>query len=85
MNTALRVCTPEQRAVLDANYGQKDSQKETVCKKLFKELKIDELYYQYEEKVVSEIRAEISRIDESRGLKSEVLTAFLNKIYKRQK
>jgi farnesyl diphosphate synthase len=52
---------------------------------VYNELKLDQDYYAYEEKVVGELREKISRIDESRGFKAEVLTAFLNKIYKRSK
>ncbi|ODV83720.1 hypothetical protein CANARDRAFT_29709 [[Candida] arabinofermentans NRRL YB-2248] len=85
VNTALKIATPAQRALLDANYGRKDAEKEKICKELFNEMKINELYYQYEEKIVSELKDKISKVDESRGFKGDVLTAFLNKIYKRQK
>ncbi|VEU21397.1 DEKNAAC102607 [Brettanomyces naardenensis] len=85
VNTALNVCTPEQRKLLDENYGRKDAIKEKKCKDLFYELKIDDLYHQYEDNEVNIIREKISKIDESRGFKKEVLTAFLNKIYKRKK
>ncbi|KAG7824750.1 hypothetical protein KL909_001972 [Ogataea angusta] len=85
INTALKICTPEQRAILDENYGRKDSAKEAKCKQVFKDLKIDQLYLEYEEKVANELRSKIANVDESRGFKGEVLTSFLNKIYKRQK
>lgn len=85
INTALTIATPEQRAILDANYGLKNADNEAVVKKLFNEMKIDQLYLQYEEKIVGELKEKISKIDESRGFKKDVLTAFLNKIYKRSK
>lgn len=85
INTALKIATPEQRKLLDENYGIKDSSNEKICKDLFTELKIDQLYFEYEEKIVNELKEKISKIDESRGFKGEVLTAFLNKIYKRSK
>lgn len=85
VNTALKLVTPEQRALLDENYGRKDAAKEKVCKDLFVELKIDELYHAYEEKVATELIDKIKHVDESRGFKGAVLTAFLNKIYKRSK
>ncbi|KAH3662391.1 hypothetical protein OGAPHI_005643 [Ogataea philodendri] len=85
INTALQICTPEQRALLDENYGRKDAAKEAKCKQLFNELKIDQLYQEYEEKITTELRAKIAKVDESRGFKGQVLTAFLDKIYKRKK
>lgn len=85
INTALKLVTPEQRKLLDENYGVKDNAKEKVCKDLFNELGIDKLYHEYEEKVAGELKEKIANVDESRGFKGEVLTIFLNKIYKRSK
>lgn len=85
VNTALKNATPEQRAVLDANYGRKDDAKEAVCKQLFSDMKIDQLYREYEELVVGKLRTQIANTDELRGFKADVLTAFLNKVYKRLK
>ena len=48
-------------------------------------MKIDQIYHEYEEKVAAELKAKIANVDESRGFKGEVLTAFLNKVYKRSK
>mgnify|MGYP004705882047 FL=1 len=85
INTAIKICLPDERKILDENYGRKDSAKEAICKELFSKLKIDELYHQYEEKIATELKEKISNIDESRGFKGEVLTAFFKKIYKRSK
>ncbi|CCE63424.1 hypothetical protein TPHA_0E03340 [Tetrapisispora phaffii CBS 4417] len=85
INKALELATPEQRKVLDENYGRKDSVMEARCKKIFVDMKLDEHYHEYEEKVATELKAKIAKIDESRGFKGEVLTAFLNKVYKRSK
>lgn len=85
VNKALKLATPEQRKILDDNYGRKDAQCEALCKKLFQDLKIDAHYREYEEKVAQELKAKIATTDESRGFKGEVLTAFLNKVYKRSK
>lgn len=85
VNTALKIATPEQRQILDDNYGRKDAEKEKVIKKLFNEMDIQKLYLDYEDKVVTELRKKIATVDESRGFKGAVLEAFLNKIYKRQK
>lgn len=85
INTALGLVNDQQRKFLDENYGRKDSAKEAKVKELFNELKIADTYHEYEEKFVVDITQKISNIDESRGFKAEVLTAFLNKIYKRTK
>ena len=85
INVALDKASPEQRAVLDANYGRKDAEAELRVKEIFKELELDEAYYQYEEAVVADLRKKIAEVDESRGFKAAVLEAFLNKIYKRSK
>ncbi|KAF7554245.1 hypothetical protein G7Z17_g3091 [Cylindrodendrum hubeiense] len=85
VNQALAIVTPEQRKVLEENYGRKNDDNEKVVKKLFDELKLEERYLAYEEKVVGEIRARIANIDESEGLKKSIFEAFLAKIYKRTK
>ncbi|KAJ9148332.1 Farnesyl pyrophosphate synthase [Pleurostoma richardsiae] len=85
VNQALQIATPEQRKVLEENYGHKDKDKEAAVKKLYDEMKLEDLYKAYEEKVVGEIREKIAQVDESEGLKKEVFEAFLAKIYKRSK
>lgn len=85
INTALEIATKEERKILDENYGIKNSENELKCKELFKKMKIDELYHKYEEEVSNKLRKQISEIDESRGFKKDVLTVFLDKIYKRSK
>jgi len=54
-------------------------------KAVYNELKLDQLYYEYEERAVGELKKKIAAVDESRGFKAEVLNSFLNKIYKRSK
>ncbi|GJN75377.1 farnesyl pyrophosphate synthetase [Purpureocillium lilacinum] len=85
VNQALEIATPEQRKILEENYGQKDDAKEAVIKKLFDDMKLKERYHEFEERRADEIRAMIEGVDESEGLKKEVFTVFLNKIYKRSK
>ncbi|KAF4610428.1 hypothetical protein D9613_007036 [Agrocybe pediades] len=86
VNTAIRLANPEQRKILDENYGRKDAEKEKVVKALFEELKIRDVYAEYEEKVVGELRQKIDEIVEvPGGLKKEVFNSFLGKIYKRSK
>lgn len=85
VNQALLKASPEQRKVLDDNYGKKDDESEQRVKDLFNELDISKTYNEYEETVVAQLRKQIDQIDESRGLKKEVLTSFLGKVYKRSK
>jgi len=85
VNQALKIATPEQRKVLDDNYGQKNTECEARVKKVYEEMKLDQIYHSYEEKRVGEIRKMIDNVDTSEGLKKEVFEEFLRKIYKRSK
>ena len=85
INKALEIATPEQRKILEENYGRKDKANEAVVKKLYDDLKLKQIYEEYEEKRVDEIKQKIAAIDESEGLKKTVFESFLSKIYKRSK
>jgi farnesyl diphosphate synthase len=92
VNTALALATPEQRAVLDANYGRKDAQAEARVKAVFEEVGVREKYAAYEEAAYQRIMGLITTIPESGlGVNGEVklqravFKSFLDKIYKRQK
>jgi farnesyl diphosphate synthase len=85
INQALLRVTPEQRKMLDDNYGRKDDDKEGRVKKLFNELQLQKVFHDYEEKRIGEIRQMINAVDESKGLKRDVFETFLRKIEKRTK
>lgn len=85
VNQALLLANEEQRKLLDNNYGKKDDESEQRCKQLFKDLNIEKIYFDYEENIGVKLRKQIEQIDESRGLKKEVVTSFLDKVYKRSK
>ncbi|KAK6498740.1 Farnesyl pyrophosphate synthetase [Arthrobotrys musiformis] len=85
INQALAIATPEQRQILDDNYGKKDDVAEARIKQVFLDLQLEQRYHDYEEAIVTKIRAMIDGIDETTGFKKDVLTNFLNKIYKRSK
>jgi farnesyl diphosphate synthase len=88
VNVALAAATPAQRAVLDANYGKKDARAEQRVKDLYEELGMPARYARYEEDVVARILAAVNTIPpdgHKNGLKREVFTSFLDKIYKRTK
>lgn len=77
----------EIRAILDENYGRKDGEREAKVKVVLNELEIAEIYNEYEEGIYAKLKAEIEKIPEGPGLglRQDVFTKFLNKIYKRQK
>jgi len=77
----------EIRTILDENYGRKDGEKEARVKTVFNELDIAGIYNEYEEGVYIKLKGEIEKIPEGSGLglRRDVFTKFLNKIYKRQK
>ncbi|KAJ6607908.1 isoprenoid synthase domain-containing protein [Mycena sp. CBHHK59/15] len=86
INTALAVATPEQRAVLDANYGRKGNEHADRVREVFEEVGIRECYAKYESETYAQLVELISAIPESleRGtLKREIFTSFLEKIYQR--
>ncbi|KAF9881239.1 farnesyl pyrophosphate synthetase [Colletotrichum karsti] len=85
VNQALQIATPEQRRILEENYGQKDKAKEAVIKKLFDDMKLKQRFEDFEEKRATEIKTMIENIDESEGLKKGIFSVFLEKIYKRSK
>ena len=85
VNQALQRCSAEQRKVLDAAYGRKDAEEEAKVKAIFRELDLESVYKEYEEKIVGELKTKIAAVNESEGLKKEVFEAFLGKIYKRSK
>lgn len=85
VNQALKRASPEQRKVLEENYGRKDKAMELEVKRVFDELKLDEVYRAFEEEKVAKLREMIAKVDESEGLKKEVFELYLGKIYKRDR
>lgn len=90
--TALAAATPDQRAVLEADYGRKDADAERRVKAVFEEVGIHEKYLEYEARMHAHILGLIEAIPEEglgheggTKLTREVFTIFLDKIYKRQK
>lgn len=88
INTALAHATPEQRAVLDANYGKKDASAEAQVKQVFSQepIAIPRRYEEYESGIYTKLNSLIASVEaEGSGLKKEVFESFLAKIYKRSK
>ncbi|KZT53664.1 terpenoid synthase [Calocera cornea HHB12733] len=86
VNVALANCTPDQRKVLDENYGRKDAVCEAKVKKVFLAVDIPGKYTVYEQESYEKINGLINAINETPGgLKRDVFRAFLAKLYKRTK
>jgi len=91
INTALGHANATQRAILDANYGRKDSEAEERVKEVFREVGVDGYYEQYEAEAYARINALIDAVPEVKSpcggavLRRAVFRTFLEKIYKRTK
>jgi farnesyl diphosphate synthase len=91
INTALARASPAQRAILDANYGRKDSEAEERVKQVFRDVGVDAQYAEYEANAYARINALIDAVPEVTSpsgdalLRRSVFHVFLEKIYKRTK
>ena len=85
INTALALVTPEQRQTLDRHYGRRSSEDEAAVRGVFDQLELEKRYHEYEESTAANLKEKIAAIDTDRGLKPDIFTAFLDKIYRRQK
>lgn len=59
-----QLANPQQRDILDANYGRKDSACEARCKVVFEELRLRTLYTEYEEDAYVRINMLIEKFPE---------------------
>ncbi|CAD6567840.1 MAG: Farnesyl pyrophosphate synthetase [Tremellales sp. Tagirdzhanova-0007] len=75
VNTALRYANPEQRTILDDNYGKKNSISESRVKAVFSQspISLSERFEAYEKESYEKITALIGQVDEeATGVKREV-------------
>jgi len=79
---ALLRCSPEQRAVVAANYGQNEPAKVAAIKALYAELGLEAAFLAYEQQSYEELRALIM---EQTVLPTALFMEMLLKIYRRQK
>ncbi|KAH0828940.1 farnesyl-diphosphate synthase [Lanmaoa asiatica] len=88
INVALVIASPEQRKVLEENYGQTDPEMELRVKEIYETIGLRERYQVSEASLKERIEASIAEIPEPEGnmdggvLKREVFACFLNEIYK---
>jgi farnesyl diphosphate synthase len=80
--TALEICNSRQRKVLEDNYGSHEPRKVELVKKLYRELRLEKIFQDYEENSYQTIK---KLIDDYKELPTEVFTFLLGKIYKRTK
>lgn len=80
---ALKLCTPEQRVILDANYAKKDPECVKKIKQVYKELNLEKVFHDYEEASYTSLKKLIE--EKSGALPKEIFTDFAEKIYKRDK
>ncbi|KAF8757239.1 Belongs to the FPP GGPP synthase family [Rhizoctonia solani] len=67
VNIALNVATPEQRKILDDNYGRKDAAAEARVKELYTQLELPRRYQEYEQVIYEKLNALIDAVPEVEG------------------
>lgn len=85
--TAITLASPEQKKILEENYGKKGKEEEERVKKVYRELAIVEKFDEYEKEMLNKLDKLINVIPVEDGrdgiLKKEVFTCFLAKLHKR--
>ncbi|XP_055979612.1 farnesyl pyrophosphate synthase [Sorex fumeus] len=79
----LQRASPEQRQILQENYGQKDAKKVARVKALYEEMDIPTVYTQYEEDSYNRLMSLIEQF--ANPLPATVFLGLAQKIYKRKK
>ncbi|XP_077178713.1 farnesyl pyrophosphate synthase isoform X1 [Paroedura picta] len=79
----LKRASPEQRRLLEENYGQKDLDKAARVKQLYEELGLPAVYREYEESSYQRLSALINQ--HAVHLPAQIFFSLAQKIYKRQK
>jgi farnesyl diphosphate synthase len=80
---ALELVTDDQRKILEENYGKHDPEGVQKVKDLYKELKLQEMYFDYEEEQKKICDDLIGQIEPENF--QELFKFLLGKIYKREK
>ncbi|XP_009621499.1 farnesyl pyrophosphate synthase [Nicotiana tabacum] len=80
---ALELCNEEQKKLLYENYGKDDPECIAKIKALYNDLKLEEVFLEYEKKSYEKLTSSIAA-HPSKAVQA-VLHSFLGKIYKRQK
>ncbi|XP_029436183.1 farnesyl pyrophosphate synthase [Rhinatrema bivittatum] len=80
---ALKAVSPEQRQILEENYGQRDAAKVRKVRQLYEDLALPALYHLYEEQSYQQLQLLIAL--HANALSKEIFLNLVQKIYKRQK
>ncbi|KJE95414.1 geranyltranstransferase [Capsaspora owczarzaki ATCC 30864] len=81
---ALDLANADQRKILEQHYARKDEASVAAVKALYKELELQRVFTEYEEKSFAKLTQLINELDTA-TIPREVFTEFAKKIYKRQK
>lgn len=73
---ALERCNAGQRQVLERCYGRLNDSLADKVKQVYRDLKLDQVYKEYEERALVELADMTESIDETEGLRKEVFTMF---------
>ncbi|XP_035202449.1 farnesyl pyrophosphate synthase [Oxyura jamaicensis] len=79
----LRRVTPDQRQILEENYGHKEPEKVAKVKELYETLGMKAAFHEYEEKSYQRLQELIRK--HANRLPKEIFLGLAQKIYKRQK
>ncbi|XP_068107590.1 farnesyl pyrophosphate synthase-like [Hyperolius riggenbachi] len=80
---ALKRVTPEQRRILQENYGKNDMEKVQRVKQLYAELDLPTVYRKYEKESYQRLQTLISQ--HANGLPKEIFLNLIRMLFKRQK
>ena len=83
MVQCLQRASPEQRQILQENYGQKEAEKVARVKALYEEMNLSAVYMQYEEDSYNHIMGLIEQY--AAPLPPAIFLGLAQKIYKRKK
>mmetsp|Transcript_17994 Transcript_17994/g.40899 ORF Transcript_17994/g.40899 Transcript_17994/m.40899 type:complete len:113 (-) Transcript_17994:432-770(-) len=79
---ALELANPAQLKILKENYGEDNPKKIDKVKELFKTLKLEKVFRDFEEQSYKEIQQELDKL---KLIPRDVFEILLKKIYKRDK
>lgn len=76
---ALRLASPEQEETLKHHCGSSSDISEAILRGIYMDLELESRLYQLKEDLVYEVRRLIDCVNESRGLRKEIFTIYLDK------
>ncbi|RJE22100.1 farnesyl pyrophosphate synthetase [Aspergillus sclerotialis] len=82
---ALQLSDAQQRQALSESYGKMDMHHERRVKAIFRELGMDAVFSDFEQRRLDELQSQIDAFDESHGFKRDVFNTILGSIRRRNK